>query len=47
MHLGNIAYRVGRTLEFDPVTMRVKNDEEANRLFKRAYRAPYVVPDQV
>ncbi len=47
MHLGNISYRVGRTLEFDPVAMQVKGDEEANRLFKRNYRAPYVVPEQV
>jgi predicted dehydrogenase len=47
MHLGNISYRVGRTLEFDPVSYQVKGDEEANRLFKRAYRAPYVVPESV
>jgi predicted dehydrogenase len=46
MHLGNIAYRVGRTLEFDPTTMQVKNDPEANRLFKRSYRPPYVVPER-
>jgi predicted dehydrogenase len=47
MHLGNIAYRVGRTLEFDPVSLEVKGDAEANALFKRNYRAPYVVPEKV
>jgi predicted dehydrogenase len=47
MHLGNISYRVGRTLEFDPVSYQVKGDEEANRLFTRSYRAPYVVPERV
>ncbi len=47
MHLGNIAYRLGRTLEFDPETLSVKGDEEANRMFARDYRAPYVVPENV
>ena len=47
IHLGNIAYRLGRTLTFDPATMRFPNDAEANALLTREYRAPYVVPDQV
>lgn len=47
IHLGNIAYRLGRTLEFDPQTMKFKNDAEANRLLTREYRAPFVVPDKV
>ena len=34
-HLGNIAYRTGRTLNFDPLTERFKNDEEANALLTR------------
>lgn len=46
-HLGNIAYRTGRVLEFDPKTERFKNDEEANALLTREYRAPYVVPEAV
>lgn len=47
IHLGNISYRLGRTLDFDPKTMRCKNDEEANGMLKRDYRAPFVVPDKV
>jgi predicted dehydrogenase len=47
MHLGNISYRVGRTLELDPATGQVKADEEANRLFRDGYRPPYVVPEEV
>ena len=44
MHLGNISYRLGRTLEFDSEKMAVKNDPEANKMFTRAYRAPFAVP---
>lgn len=38
-HLGNIAWRVGRTLRIDEATGRILNDEEAMRLWKREYRA--------
>ncbi len=31
-HLANASYRLGRTLDFDPETQLVKNDDEANRL---------------
>ena len=31
-HLGEVAFRVRRVLEFDPETETVKNDPEANRL---------------
>jgi predicted dehydrogenase len=45
LHLGNISYRLGRTLHFDPQTMRCIGDEEANAMFTRTqYRAPFVVP---
>jgi predicted dehydrogenase len=47
IHLGNIAYRLGRTLTFDPAAMRFPGDAEANALLTRDYRAPYVVPDKV
>lgn len=46
-HLGNIAYRVGRVLTFDADKERFVSDDEANRLIKRKYRAPYVVPEKV
>lgn len=46
-HLANIAFRLGRTLEFDPKTERFKNDSEANTMVTRDYRAPYVVPAEI
>jgi predicted dehydrogenase len=47
MHLGNISYRLGRTLEFDPVKMEFIKDPEANAMLTRQYRKPFVVPDMV
>jgi predicted dehydrogenase len=46
-HLGNIAYRLGRELRFDPAKRQFTSDAEANRLLTRQYRAPYTVPDRV
>jgi predicted dehydrogenase len=42
-HLGNIAYRLGRTVNFDPKTETFPGDAQANALLTREYRAPYVV----
>jgi predicted dehydrogenase len=39
--LGNIALRVGRTLEWDPVAEKFTNCPEANRYLSREYRAPW------
>ena len=47
VHLANIAYQTGRTLNFDPEKQCFVGDEEADKMLKSAYRAPYVVPDQV
>jgi len=48
VHLANISYRVGRSLNIDPRTGDVIGDAEASRLYRRAkYRAPFVVPDKV
>jgi predicted dehydrogenase len=46
-HLGNIAWRMGRELRFDPGAGKFVNDAEADKLLRRTYRKPYVVPDQV
>ncbi len=46
-HLGNIAYRMGEQLEFDPVQQRFPNHSRANNLLRRDYREPYVIPDEV
>lgn len=42
--MANNAMKLGRTLEFDPATHSVVRDEEATKMLKRAYRAPYVHP---
>lgn len=47
IHLANISYRLGRTLYFDSESMSCKGDAEANRMFKRTYRAPFIVPERV
>ena len=46
-HLGNISYRLGRTLNFDPQKETFIGDKEANAMLNRKYRAPYVVPNKV
>ncbi|GAA4405021.1 Gfo/Idh/MocA family oxidoreductase [Nibrella viscosa] len=46
-HLGNISYRLGRTLKFDPQKEQFIGDKEANAMLTRKYRAPYVVPDTI
>jgi predicted dehydrogenase len=47
VHLANASYRLGRTLQFDPAKEEVIGDEEANRMLRGTYRAPYVVPEEV
>jgi predicted dehydrogenase len=37
-HLGNVAYRTGKKIEWDYKNMRVKNAPEADRFIKREYR---------
>ena len=46
-HLANISYRLGRSLNFDGAAYRCVGDEEANAMFRREYRAPFVVPENV
>ena len=45
IHLANISYRVGRTIQFDPEKQEIIGDEEASRLLTRDYRDPFVVPE--
>jgi predicted dehydrogenase len=47
VHLANISYRLGRTLEFDAQNLSCKGDPEATRMLTRQYRAPFVVPEKV
>src|SRR5690606_12329701 len=37
-HLGNIAWRVGRTLHCDPKNGHIRDDDEAMKLWSREYR---------
>ena len=37
-HLGNVAYRVGKKIEWDPVNLRAKNAPEAAPFIQREYR---------
>jgi predicted dehydrogenase len=46
-HLGNISYRLGRRIHFDPDAMRFWDDSMSDRLVTREYRKPYVVPEKV
>ena len=47
VHLANISYRLGRSLEFDPETMKFKSDPEADNMLRREYREPFVVPEKI
>jgi Oxidoreductase family, C-terminal alpha/beta domain len=41
VHLGNIAYRVGRVLKFDSKTETFPGDREASDLLSKEYRKPW------
>jgi hypothetical protein len=41
MHLANIAIRVGRKIQYDPVKEQIVGDDEANRLVYQPMRAPW------
>jgi predicted dehydrogenase len=46
-HLGNLSYRVGRTLNFDAEKLAITGDVEATALMKRSGRGPFQIPDKV
>jgi predicted dehydrogenase len=43
--LANLAMQLGRTLTWDAEAGRVAGDDEANRLLRRPYRAPWIHPE--
>ncbi|NOX65280.1 MAG: hypothetical protein GXO85_05645 [Chlorobi bacterium] len=45
VHLANISYRLGRTINFDPDKQIIIGDEEASTMLTREYREPFVVPE--
>jgi predicted dehydrogenase len=47
MHLGNISFRTGRKLHFNPTAEKFVGDEDADTYLIRNYRPPYVMPDEV
>jgi len=40
-HVASIGWRLGRKVEFDPVSETFVNDADANRMCSRARRAPW------
>lgn len=46
-HLGNIAYRTGRRLHFNPYAEKFINDADADSYLSRVYRPPYTLPAEV
>ena len=43
--LANISMQLGRSIQWDHAAGKVVGDEEANRLLRRPYRAPWTHPD--
>jgi predicted dehydrogenase len=46
-HLGNVSYRVGRSLAYDGRAETILGDKEAAALLRRDYRKPFEVPERV
>jgi predicted dehydrogenase len=46
-HLGNIAIRVGRRLDYDGTAETFRGDDEAAKLVRRSYRKPFEIPETV
>ena len=47
VHLGEIAYRVGEVLHFDPEKEKFRDNSKADALLTKEYREPWNVPDPV
>lgn len=46
-HLGNIAYRLKKSLAFDPKTETFRDEKAANALLGRTYREPFAMPKEI
>jgi len=44
--LGNLSLKLGRSIRFDPTTDKIVGDEEAARLSRPEYRAPWKFPEE-
>jgi predicted dehydrogenase len=44
--LANLSYRLGRSVRFDPRTERIVGDQQAVRMARPEYRAPWTFPAQ-
>jgi len=45
VHLGEIAYRTGRAIVFDPKKEQIKGDKKANAMLDKSHRAPWTFKD--
>jgi predicted dehydrogenase len=46
-HLGNVAYRLSRTLKFDAAREVIADDAQANKMLGRNYRKGFEMPEKV
>jgi hypothetical protein len=46
-HLGNIACRLKKPLQFNPQDETFRDDAEADAYLNKVYRSPYILPDVV
>ena len=44
VHLGEIAYRTSGRVEFNPHTETFVDNDDANAMLSKEYRAPYLMP---
>ena len=42
--MANLSMQLGRPLSYDPVNRRIDGDEQATKLLRRPYRAPWKHP---
>ena len=42
-HLGNIAVRTGKKIQWDPAAEKITGDDQAARMLSRPYRAPWTI----